>query len=85
MEGEDDLMRGAVVFLIVFAVFLVATLGYSEIPPGKALYHLLGAPETDYLVLGVPAALLVEAIINGVIYGVVAWLVFSIVMKSREK
>jgi len=85
VEGEDDLMRGALVFLIVFAVFLVATLGYSEILPGKALYHLLGVPETDYLVLGVPATLLVEAIFNGVIYGVIAWLVFSIVMKSREK
>jgi len=78
-------MRGAVVFLIVFVVFLVATLGYSEIPPGKALYHLLGIPETDYPVLGVPATLLVEAIFNGVIYGVIAWLVFTIVMKSREK
>ncbi|RLI17089.1 hypothetical protein DRO54_12030 [Candidatus Bathyarchaeota archaeon] len=77
-------MRGVVVFLIVFIVFLAATLGYPEFPPGKALYQLLGVPETDYPVLGIPATLLVEAIFNGVVYGVIAWLIFTLVMKKRK-
>jgi len=50
-------MKGAIVFLAVFVIFLAATLGYPAIPPGKALYQLLGAPETEYPVLGIPATL----------------------------
>lgn len=84
MKGEETIVRGAVVFLIAFAVFLVATLGYPNVPPGKVLYQLLGVPETTYPVLGVPATLLVEAIINGVIYGTIAWLIFSLTMKTKK-
>jgi len=78
-------MRGAIVFLTVFVIFLVATLGYPAIPPGKALYQLLGVPETEYPVLGIPATLLVQAIFNGVVYGVIAWLIFSLTMKYKRK
>ena len=78
-------MRGAIVFLVVFVIFLVATLGYQAIPPGKALYQLLGVPETEYPVLGIPATLLVQAIFNGVVYGVIAWLIFSLAMKYKRK
>ncbi len=78
-------MKGAIVFLAVFVIFLVATLGYPAIPPGKALYQLLGVPETEYPVLGIPATLLVQAIFNGVIYGVIAWLIFSLTMKYKRK
>jgi len=78
-------MKGAIVFLTVFVIFLVATLGYPAIPPGKALYQLLGVPETEYPVLGIPATLLVQAIFNGVVYGVIAWLIFSLTMKYKRK
>jgi len=78
-------MKGAIVFLTVFVIFLVATLGYPAIPPGKALYQLLGVPETEYPVLGIPATLLVQAIFNGVVYGVIAWLIFSLAMKYKRK
>ena len=78
-------MKGAIVFLTVFIIFLVATLGYPAIPPGKALYQLLGVPETEYPVLGIPATLLVQAIFNGVVYGVIAWLIFSLTMKYKRK
>ena len=78
-------MKGAIVFLAVFVIFLAATLGYPAIPPGKALYQLLGVPETEYPVLGIPATLLVQAIFNGVIYGAIAWLIFSLTMKYERK
>jgi len=78
-------MRGALVFLCVFIALLLITLGYSELPPGKALYQLLGVPETNYSILGAPATLLVEAIFNGVIYGVIAWLIFTLAMKTKGK
>ncbi|MEM2955411.1 MAG: hypothetical protein QXM25_01695 [Nitrososphaerales archaeon] len=77
-------MRGAIVFLIVFIVFLLATLVYVYLPPGIQLYSLLGVSETEYLVLGVPATTLVSAVFNGVIYGVIAWLIFTFMEKARK-
>lgn len=81
-------MKGAIVFLAVFIVFLAATLANPALPPGRALYGLLGVPETDYPVLGVPATLLVQAVFNGVVYGVIAWLIFTLaheVLKRGRK
>lgn len=78
-------MKGAIVFLSVFIIFLLATLAYPDLPPGKALYQLLGVPETDYPVLGVPATLLVKAILNGVVYGIIAWLIFTVAHETRKR
>jgi hypothetical protein len=68
---------GAIVFLIVFFALLLATLAVPGIPPGRALYGLLGVPDTDYPVLGIPATTLVIAVFNGVFYGIIAWLAFT--------
>ncbi|MEM3698039.1 MAG: hypothetical protein QXQ94_11200 [Candidatus Bathyarchaeia archaeon] len=69
--------QGAILFIAVFLIFLSATLTFSNIPPGEILYGLLGAPKTDYPVLGVPATNLVIAIFNGALYGAIAWLIFT--------
>jgi len=75
---------GAIVFLIVFIAVLAATLAFPDIPPGKALYELLEVPETDYPVLGISATLLVEAVFNGVVYGVIAWLIFTFASRATK-
>ena len=76
-------MKGAIVFLIVFAIALVITLGNTAIPPGKAIYDAI-LPGTEaasgYLVGGgVDAVTLIIAVFNGVIYGFIAWLVFTVI------
>ena len=75
-------MKGALVFLAVFAIALVITLGNTAIPPGKAIYDAL-VPGTEaaggYLVGGVDAITAIIALLNGVIYGVIAWLIFTVV------
>ncbi len=76
---------GALVFLIVFFVLLLATLAMPDIPPGKQIYGALGVEETDYSVLGIPATLLIEAIFNGVVYGIIAWLIFTFGTWGRRK
>jgi hypothetical protein len=77
---------GALVFLAVFFVLLLATLAVPGIPPGKQIYGALGVAETDYPILGVSATLLIEACFNGVVYGVVAWLIFTFgSMATRKK
>jgi hypothetical protein len=42
-----------------------------SIPPRRELYDLLGVPDTDYPVLGIPATTLVIAVFNGVVYGII--------------
>jgi len=76
---------GALVFLAVFFVLLLATLAVPDIPPGKQIYGALGVAETDYTVLGVSATLLIEALFNGVIYGVIAWLIFTFASMAMRK
>ena len=80
MKGE-----GAVVFLIVFAVLVAITLSNTEIPPGNTLYGYLGVPEVSELVLGIPATQLIVAIFNGVVYGVIIWLIFTILRRQTKE
>lgn len=77
-------MRGAIVFLVVFFATLAASLAYPDMPPGRQIYNALNVPETDYQVLGFPATTLIIAVFNAVVYGVIAWLVFTIAEKARK-
>jgi hypothetical protein len=77
-------MKGAIVFLIAFFAMLAASIAYSNMPPGRQIYDSLDVPETDYLVLGIPATTLVIAVFNAVIYGITAWIVFTIAEKTRK-
>lgn len=78
-------MRGAIIFVVAFLIFLALTLGYSELPPGSAIYDAVVGVETDYEVLGLPATLLIAAVFNGVIYGVIVWLIYTLVERARKR
>jgi len=82
-------MKGALVFLAVFAIVLIVTLGNTSIPPGRAIYEAV-LPGTEvaagYMVGGaVNAVTLIISVFNGVIYGFIAWLIFTLVMMMRKK
>ena len=82
-------MKGAIVFLVVFAILVFITISNTSIPPGKAIYQAL-LPNTEaasgYLVGGtVDAVTLIISVFNGVIYGFVAWLVFTLGTMGRKK
>ena len=77
-------MKGALVFLAVFIIFLAATLAYTDLPPGKQIYDALNVPTTDYPILGIQATTLIEAVFNGVIYGVIAWIIYSIAARATR-
>lgn len=70
--------QGAIVFLVAFFAMLFVTLASPYFPPGRQLYDALGIAESDYLVIGIPTTTLVCAVFNGVIYGVIAWLIFTL-------
>lgn len=78
-------MKGALVFLAVFFVFLLATLVYTDMPPGRQIYNALNVPATDYLVLGITATTLIVAVFNGVVYGIIAWLVYTVAERATKK
>jgi hypothetical protein len=82
-------MKGALVFLAIFAILVVLTLGNIAIPPGQAIYNAV-LPGTEaaagYLVAGqVDAITAIIAVFNGVIYGFIGWLVFTVLMMATKK
>ena len=82
-------MKGAIVFLSIFAVLVVLTLGNISIPPGQAIYNAV-LPGTEaaagYLVGGqVDAITAIIAVFNGVIYGFIGWLIFTVLMMATKK
>jgi heme/copper-type cytochrome/quinol oxidase subunit 3 len=83
-------MKGAIVFLAVFALLVVLTLGNTSIPPGQAIYNAF-LPGTEaasgYLIAGssVDAVTAIIAVFNGVIYGFIAWLIFTLLMMFTGK
>ena len=87
-KGFDN-MKGAIVFLAVFAIVVVLTLGNTAIPPGKTIYNAV-LPGTEaaagYLVGGsVDAITAIISVFNGAIYGFIAWLIFTAIMWATKK
>jgi hypothetical protein len=82
-------MKGAIVFLVVFAILVVVTLGNVSIPPGQLIYKTV-LPGTEaasgYLIGGkVDAVTAIIAVFNGVIYGFIAWLIFTLATMGSKK
>lgn len=75
-------MRGAIIFVAAFLIFLIVTIGYSDFPPGRIIYDAVIGAETDYSVLGISATVLIIAIFNGIIYGIIIWLIYALAEKS---
>ena len=83
-------MKGAIVFLVVFAIVVVITLGNTALPPGLYLYNMF-LPNTEaasgYFIAGssINAVTAIIAVINGVIYAFIAWLIFTLATMGRKK
>jgi len=78
MKGE-----GAIVFILAFMAFLAITFAYAELPPGYMISDAIGVPP-DLIWSGFTLRTLLSAIFNGVIYGVVVWLIFTFVRKMMK-
>ena len=79
-------MRGALVFIAAFLLFLVITLAYPDLPPGNMIYKaVVGSATTDYPVFGIGASTLATAVFNGIVYGVIIWLIFTVADRATKK
>lgn len=80
-------MKGAIVFLAAFLLFLAITLGYTALPPGRQIYDAVVGAESSTVVSGVSITALAIGIFNGVIYGfiiyIIYWLLTSYVFKRK--
>jgi hypothetical protein len=38
----------------------------------------------DYQMLGIPVGTLVEAVFNGVIYGIIEWIIYSLATRTQK-
>jgi len=71
-------MKGALIFLATFFLVAYLTTTNPAIPPGKDLYTLLNVPEVDYPVMGYPLTTLVIAVLNGIVYGIVIYIIYVV-------
>ena len=78
-------MIGALVFVIGFLVFLGFTVITPKLPPANSIYALLNPPILTHEVLDIPATILIEAGINGAVWGFLTWLLFSLFKRIGEK
>jgi phage shock protein PspC (stress-responsive transcriptional regulator) len=78
MKGE-----GAIVFIIVFLVFLAITFAYSGLPPGSTITDSMGI-DPNLVWSGFMLTTLLSAIFNGVIYGVIVWLIFTFARRTMK-
>jgi hypothetical protein len=69
-------LKGAIVFLAAFLLFLLISLGYPGLPPGRQIYDSAIGVESDYSISGTPITLLAIGIFNGVIWGIIIYIVF---------
>jgi Holliday junction resolvasome RuvABC DNA-binding subunit len=70
-------MIGAVVFVIVFVLFTLISL-VIDLPPRIWVHDWFDIPASEY-------SSLINGIANGVIYGIIIWLVFSLEKMGRKK
>ena len=73
-------VKGAIVFLAVFALFLAFALVGITLPPANWIIqeYIAEVLQTDF-------ATLAEGIINGVVYGVIIYLIFATIMIALDR
>lgn len=75
---RDETMIGAIVFIIAFALFTLIS-RVVDFPPGIWVYKWIPEiKQTTY-------APWVNGIVNGVVYGVTIWIVFSLAKMVYER
>jgi hypothetical protein len=78
-------MKRAAASIAVSILVLLVSLRYPDIPPGRQIYNSLNVPTTDYSVLGLPTTTLIAAIFNGTVYGMAAWLIYTLAKRARTR
>ena len=81
-------MKGALLFLAIFAILFLATLAYSELPPGGMIYDSFKFPTegSNYKLFDtLPVRTIVNGVINGLIYGIIAWIIYTIAARASKR
>ena len=80
-------MKGAIVFLAAFLLFLVISLGYPDLPPGRQIYDTAIGQDSDYEVSGMIVTSLAIGVFNGVVWGfiiyIIYWVLTSYIFKKE--
>jgi hypothetical protein len=53
-------------------------------PPERQIYNAMNLPTTDYLLAGIDAITFVIAVFNGVVFGIIAWLIYTLAERATK-
>jgi len=77
-------MIGAVIFVISFVLLLLISFVVPCLPPGETILNAL-VPDIYDVAVDAMYQRLAEGIINGVIYGLIIWFIFTIVKMLYDR
>jgi len=78
-------MLGVLVFVASFLFLFIISLIFPNMPPGQILFDVLGNSETTYLIAGVSEEILLAAMINGLVWGVIIVIVYSFLRGPQKQ
>jgi len=70
-------MLGLLVLAASSLFFFGITMIYPNVPPGQMVVDAFRNSETNYMIAGVSGELLIAAIINGLIWGTIFFILYS--------
>jgi predicted flap endonuclease-1-like 5' DNA nuclease len=71
-------MQAVAVFAGVFLILVVVTLVIPSLPPGELFFEVLGFPQVTGSLLGISVSTLLNAVVNGFLWGLVAAAVYGL-------
>jgi predicted flap endonuclease-1-like 5' DNA nuclease len=77
-------MSKAVVFVIAFLLLFAVTLVIPALPPGDMISSFVGIPGTTSI-LGISAVTIVNGIINGLVWGLIAFIIYALASPSPKR
>ncbi len=77
-------MTKAIVFVIAFLCLFAVTIVIPALPPGNMISSFVGVPET-MSILGISGAVIINSIINGFVWGIVAFIIYALGSRPSKK
>jgi predicted flap endonuclease-1-like 5' DNA nuclease len=85
MKTNLPKMIGAAIFAVSFLLLFSITIVVPTLPPGEIIYVFLGISEVTSPISGISGMVFVNAIINGLFWGVIILIIYGLCSRPEKK